>query len=127
MQLQEISNEFPSRFRRRRHPVITASVCPVSPRTSLRHAASEPPRKLSNDERKEYVALNETVDAVSGGKQPAPADVKLKFQNHFLKSNENVYVPYIVEVSGGKFSSFPVTMYIRAAQKGAAPVTGQGH
>ena len=51
------------------------------------------------------------------GKQPAPADLKLTFQHHFLKSDKNVYVPYIVEISGGKFSSFPVTMYVRAVQK----------
>ena len=52
------------------------------------------------------------------GKEPAPADVKLKFQNHFLKSSKNVYVPYMLEVSGGTFSSYPVTMYVRAVKKG---------
>jgi hypothetical protein len=81
-------------------------------------------RKLSNDERREYVALNELVDAVTAGKQPAPADVKLKFQNHFLRSSKNVYIPYMLEVSGGTFSSYPVTMYVRAVRKaeaGAAP------
>jgi hypothetical protein len=81
-------------------------------------------RKLSNDERREYVALNELVDAVTAGKQPAPADVKLKFQNHFLRSAKNVYIPYMLEVSGGTFSSYPVTMYVRAVRKaeaGAAP------
>ena len=59
------------------------------------------------DERHEYVALNELVDAVTAGKQPAPADVKLTFQNHFLKSNNNVYIPYKLEVRGGTFSSYP--------------------
>ena len=81
-------------------------------------------RKLSNDEKKDYLALTELVDAVTAGKQPAPADLKLKFQNHFLKSNKNVYVPYILEISGGTFSSYPVTMYVRAVRKpepGAAP------
>jgi hypothetical protein len=107
--------------------VLTASVwVPVFAQEKAPAPAPEPPRKLSNDERRDFIALSETVDAVAGGKQPAPADLKLKFQHHFLKSNENVYVPYIVEVSGGKFSSFPVTMYIRVAQKGAAPVTGKG-
>ncbi|HKY23143.1 MAG TPA: hypothetical protein VJM31_18150 [Vicinamibacterales bacterium] len=77
-------------------------------------------RKLSNDERREYLALNELVDAVAAGKQSAPADVKLKFQNHFLKSNDKVYIPYILEVSGGTFTSFPVAMYIRAVKKDAA-------
>ena len=83
-------------------------------------APEQQQRKLSNDERKEYVALNELVDAVMAGKQPAPADVKLKFQNHFLKSAKNVYVPYMLEVSGGTFSSYPVTMYVRAVRKGEA-------
>ena len=83
-------------------------------------APEQQQRKLSNDERKEYIALNELVDAVMAGKQPAPADVKLKFQNHFLRSAKNVYVPYILEVSGGTFSSYPVTMYVRAARKGDA-------
>jgi len=84
-------------------------------------------RKLSNDERREYVALNELVDAVSAGKQPAPADLKLTFQHHFLKSNTNVYVPYILEIDGGAFTSFPVTMYVRAVQKGApAPTVKPG-
>jgi hypothetical protein len=81
-------------------------------------------RKLSNEERDDYRALSALVDDVMSGKQPAPADVKLKFQNHFLKSSKNVYVPYMLELSGAKFSSFPVTMYVRAVQKpaaGAAP------
>jgi hypothetical protein len=76
-------------------------------------------RKLSGDERREYLALNELVDAVAAGKQPAPADLKLTFQHHFLRSNENVYLPYSVQISGGKFSSFPVAMYVRAVQKPA--------
>ena len=86
--------------------------------------AAEQQRKLSNDERNDYRAVSTLVDDVMSGKQPAPADVKIKFQNHFLKSSKNVYVPYILELSGAKFSSFPVTMYVRAVQKpaaGAAP------
>ena len=86
--------------------------------------AAEQQRKLSNDERDDYRAVSALVDDVISGKQPAPADVKIKFQNHFLKSSKNVYVPYILELSGAKFSSYPVTMYVRAVQKaapGAAP------
>lgn len=86
----------------------------------------EQQRKLSNDERNAYTALSEVVDSVASGKTPAPADVKLKFQHHFLKSNEFVYVPYILELSGEKFTSFPVTMYVRAVQKGAAAPAGKG-
>jgi hypothetical protein len=83
-------------------------------------------RKLSNDEKREYIALSDLVDAVMAGKQPAPADVKLKFQHHFLKSDTSVYIPYILEVSGGTFSSFPVTMYVRAVQKDAPAPAGKG-
>jgi hypothetical protein len=89
-------------------------------------APEQQQRKLSNDERKEYIALSDTVDQVAAGKLPAPADVKLKFQNHFLKSNKNVYVPYILEVSGGALSSYPVTMYVRAVRKGDPAPTGKG-
>jgi hypothetical protein len=77
-------------------------------------------RKLSGDERREYVALSELVDAVVAGKQPAPADVKLKLQNHFLKAGDQVYIPYILEMTGGTFTTFPVAMYVRAVKTGPA-------
>jgi hypothetical protein len=83
-------------------------------------AEQQQQRKLSNDERDDYRAASALVDDVMSGKQPAPADVKVKFQNHFLKSSKNVYVPYMLELSGARFSSFPVTMYVRAVQKPAA-------
>ena len=100
--------------------VLAASVSVPANAQDKQPAPEQQQRKLSNDEREEYVALNELVDAVMAGKQPAPADVKLKFQNHFLKSSKNVYVPYMLEVSGGTFSSYPVTMYVRAVRKGEA-------
>ncbi len=89
-------------------------------------APEQQQRKLSNDERKEYIALSDLVDVVAAGKQPPPADVKVKFQHHFLKSNKNVYIPYILELSGGTFSSYPVTMYVRAVRKGDPAPTGKG-
>jgi len=89
-------------------------------------APEQQQRKLSNDERKEYIALSDLVDVVAAGKQPAPADVKVKFQHHFLKSNKNVYIPYILELSGGTFSSYPVTMYVRAVRKGDPAPTAKG-
>jgi hypothetical protein len=104
---------------------LTVSVTSTTHAQEKNQDAGQPQqRKLSNDERKEYVALSELVDAVIAGKQPAPADLKLKFQNHFLKSENTVYVPYMLEISGGTFTSFPVAMYVRAVQKGpaAAPV-----
>jgi hypothetical protein len=106
---------------------LTASIAPAYAQYAQPEKGQEQPqqqRKLSNDERREYIALNELVDAVAAGKQPAPADLKLKFQNHFLKSNQNVYIPYILEISDGTFSSFPVTMYVRAVQKSPGGATG---
>ena len=89
-------------------------------------APEQQQRKLSNDERRDYLALSELVDAVMAGKQPAPADVKLTFNHHFLKSNKNVYVPYILDVTGGTFSSYPVTMYVRAVSKAEANAVTAG-
>lgn len=92
-------------------------------------APEQQQRKLSNDERREYVALSDLVDAVTAGKQPAPADLKINFRNHFLKSAKNVYIPYILEIGGGTFSSYPVTMYVRAVGKdaaAAAPAAAKG-
>jgi hypothetical protein len=105
--------------------VLAASVGVPAYAQDKKPAPPEPQqRKLSNDEKRDYLALSELVDAVAAGKQPAPADVKLKFQNHFLKSSKNVYIPYVLEISGGTFTSYPVTMYVRAVRKqepGAAP------
>ena len=106
--------------------VLAASASVPTYAQDKKPAPEQQQRKLSNDERREYMALSELIDAVMSGKQPAPADVKLKFQNHFLKSSKNVYIPYMLEVSGGTFSSYPVTMYVRAVRKGDPPPTTKG-
>jgi hypothetical protein len=115
----------------RRVSVLAGALVLAASASLPAYAQDKPPapeqqqqRKLSNDEKRDYVALTELVDAVMAGKQPAPADLKLKFQHHFLKSNKNVYIPYVLDISGGTFSSYPVTMYVRAVRKpeaGAAP------
>ena len=115
----------------RRALAVTGALVLAVSAPSLSYAQDKPKpaeqqqqRKLSNDERNDYRALSDLVDNVMSGKQPAPADVKVKFQNHFLKSSKNVYIPYMLELSGAKFTSDPVTMYVRAVQKpaaGAAP------
>jgi len=91
-------------------------------------APEQQQRKLTNEERRDYLALSELVDAVMAGKQPAPADVKITFNHHFLKSNKNVYIPYMLDMAGGTFSSYPVTMYVRAVGKAeaSAVVPGKG-
>ena len=77
--------------------------------------------RLNKAEMSQYQALNALVDAVAAGKQVAPADVTLKFQNHFVKSAAKVFVPYVLEISEGAFTSFPVAMYVRAVKKPASP------
>jgi hypothetical protein len=119
LDLQEI---FEMKFRRA-FGALAIAVSLTVPTLGQEKEQPQQQRKLSNDERRDYTAVNELVDAVIAGKEAAPADLKLKFQHHFLKSAKNVYVPYIVEISGGKFSSFPVTMYVRAVQKPAAGAT----
>ncbi len=79
-------------------------------------------RKLSKDEMASYDAMNALVNNVIAGKQPAPADVKLTFRNHFLKSNNNIYVPYTVEIEPGKLTQTPVVMYIRVVSKDPAAI-----
>ena len=80
--------------------------------------------KLTKPQLAQLEALSTLVDAVMAGKEAAPADAKLQARYHFVKSTTNVFVPYLVEVSSGSFTSFPVAVYVRAVQKsgaGAAP------
>jgi hypothetical protein len=83
----------------------------------------EQQRKLSKDERTQYDALKELTDAVIAGKQPAPADAKVTWHSSFLRSAQDVYNPFILEVEPGKFTSFPVAMYIRAVERKTAAAT----
>jgi hypothetical protein len=77
-------------------------------------------KKLSKEDLQSYEAMNTLVNNVVAGKQPAPADVKLTFHNHFLKSSQNIYIPYTVDVEPGKLTNGPVAMYVRAVSKNAA-------
>jgi hypothetical protein len=76
--------------------------------------------KLTKPQTAQLEELAKLVDEVLTGKTPAAADVKLSFQNHFVRSSTNVFVPYVLEIGGGKFTSFPVALYVRALRKGAA-------
>jgi hypothetical protein len=75
--------------------------------------------KLKKAEIAQYEALTTLVDSVMAGKEPAPADAKLKFHHHFVKSTANVYMPYVLEIDAGRLTVFPVAVYIRAVGKGA--------
>jgi hypothetical protein len=84
--------------------------------------------KLKKPEMTQYKALASLVDAVSAGKEPAPADVKLRLRPQFVKSTAGVYAPYVLEISSGRFTSFPVAIYVRAVSKSApAAVDGKAN
>ena len=92
--------------------VIAAAVSVPSYAQDRGQAASQgtpqPPqekKKLSKDDLASYEAMNTLVNNVVAGKQPAPADVKLTFHNHFLKSSQNIYIPYAVDVEPGKLTT----------------------
>jgi hypothetical protein len=76
--------------------------------------------RLSKSELSQYRALTALVDGVIAGKEQAPADLNLAFYPHFIRSSTNIFVPYMLELSGAKLSSFPVALYIRAVRKSEA-------
>src|SRR5262245_7987848 len=81
-------------------------------------------KKLSKDETQQYEALHNLVDAVTAGKQPAPADVKLMLHPFFLKSGQDIYIPFTLDLQPG-FAQYPLAMYVRAVAKSqAAPAAG---
>jgi hypothetical protein len=106
------------------HRVLCISAALTFSMAAVSHGQSKPEdqtaekMKLSKAEMSQFKALSGLVDAIAAGKEPAPSDVKLSVQNHFLRSATNVFVPYVVEIEGGPFTSFPVALYIRAVGKG---------
>lgn len=98
--------------------VLALALTPVSAQEKRQEDKRQEEMKLKKPELAQYQALSTLVDAVMAGKEPAPADVKLKFHSHYVKSTANVYIPYVLEISGGTFSSFPVAVYVRAVAKG---------
>src|ERR1051325_1099124 len=76
-------------------------------------------KKLSKDETTQYEALHNLVDAVTAGKQPAPSDVKLTMHPFFLKSGQDIYIPFTLELQP-TFTQNPVAMYVRAVAKNPA-------
>ena len=98
---------------------LTVSMAAVSHGQSKLDEQVSEKLKLSKAETSQLKALAGLVDAVAAGKEPAPADAKISVQNHFIKSSTNVFVPYVLEIEAGKFTSFPVALYVRAVGKGA--------
>ncbi len=80
--------------------------------------------KLNKSELSQYRSLSALVDGVIAGKEQAPADLKLAFHPHFIRSATNVFVPYNLDIGSTKLTSFPVALYVRAVRKTAAAEPG---
>jgi hypothetical protein len=98
-----------------RRALILAGVCALAALMATPSYAQEK-RKLNKDETTQYESLHALVDAVSSGKQPAPADVKVTMHNYFLLSGGDVYIPFTLDLNPA-FSQLPVGMYVRAVAK----------
>ena len=81
--------------------------------------------KLKKPEMAQFQALSTLVDAVMTGKGQASGDVKLRLRPYFVKSTASVYTPYVLEIGPGKFTSFPLAIYVRAVSR-PGPAAAEG-
>ena len=81
--------------------------------------------KLKKPEMAQFQALSTLVDTVMTGKGQATGDVTLRLRPYFVKSTASVYAPYVLEIGPGKFTSFPLAIYVRAVSR-PAPAAAEG-
>ena len=79
--------------------------------------------RRSQADQKDIQALVQTVDAVASGKQPAPADIPIRWEgNHFLRGGDGAtYIPFTIVADASKLASPATALYIRVVDKNAAP------
>jgi hypothetical protein len=77
--------------------------------------------RRSQADQKDIQALVQSVDAVASGKQPAPADIPLRWEgNHFLRGGDgSTYIPFTIVADASKLASPPAALYIRVVDKNA--------
>ena len=89
--------------------------------------------RRSQAEQRDIQALVQTVDAVASGKQPAPADIPLRWEgNHFLRGGDgSTYIPFTIVADASKLASPATALYIRVVNKNApapaAPAADQNN
>lgn len=87
--------------------------------------------RRSQQEQRDIQALVQIVDAVVAGKQPAPADIALRWEgNHFLRGADgSTYIPFTVAVDATKLATPGAAFYVRVVNKNAAtaPAAEQGN
>ena len=78
--------------------------------------------RRSQADQRDIQALVQTVDAVAAGKQPAPADIPLRWEsNHFLRGGDgSTYIPFTIVADASKLPMPGVALYIRVVNKNAA-------
>jgi len=69
------------------------------------------------------ITLVRLVDAVGGGQQPAPADIKVNWDsNHFVKGQGGItYIPFTLTIDRAQLAAPAVALYIRIVDKNAPP------
>jgi hypothetical protein len=79
--------------------------------------------RRSQAEQRDIQALVQLVDAVTAGKQPAPADIPVSWVgNHFVRGAEGAtYIPFTVRIDGSKMAAPGTALYVRAVNKAATP------
>jgi hypothetical protein len=89
-------------------------------------AGSQQPNRRDQERRsqadqRDIQALVQTVDAVAAGKQPAPADIPLRWEgNHFLRGGDgSTYIPFTISADATKLPMPGVALYIRVVNKDA--------
>src|SRR5687768_4259215 len=78
--------------------------------------------RRSQADQKDIQALVQTVDAVASGKQPAPADIPIRWEgNHFLRGGDgSTYIPFTIAADASKLTAPATALYIRVVNKNAA-------
>jgi hypothetical protein len=78
--------------------------------------------RRSQADQRDIQALVQAVDAVAAGKQPAPADIPVRWEsNHFLRGGDgSTYIPFTIAVDPSKLASPATALYVRVVNKGAA-------
>ena len=114
--------------------VVTVAVAVVmlSGALSLAQNMPQPNRRdqerRSQSDQRDVQALVQAVDAVTAGKQPAPADIPLRWEgNHFLKSGDgSIYIPFTIVADPATLPSSRAALYVRVVSKNpAAPPAGE--
>jgi len=82
-------------------------------------------RRPTGEEWNQVRPLFALVENVAAG-APAPADVELAWQCHFVDADAGVVlVPFTLDIRSGAFTAFPLAMYVRVVRRGApAPRPG---